>query len=116
MRMARVGRSSLIGCFVPELASSIRSTAVSPKPKFLSLLDELLEAFDGIVPLLRSSLEIPPCLDQGVWSNDVPTFSSDTFTRDDTSSFQNSQVLAHTLPGEADTLRKLDDRLRTAVA
>ena len=89
---------------------------VSPNPKFLSLLDELPEAFDGIVPLSRRSLKILPCLNQGVWSDDVPTFSSDTFTRDDTGLFQNSQVLAHTLPGKTGILRKLDDRLRVAVA
>ena len=81
-----------------------------------SLLDELPEAFNGIVPLLRRPLKILPCLEQGVGSNDEPTFSSDTFTRDDSGLFQNSQVLAHTLPTEAGALGKLDDRLWATVA
>jgi hypothetical protein len=79
-------------------------------------LDELPEAFDGIVPLLRCPLKILPCLEQGVGSNDKPTFSSDPFARDDSGLFQNSQVLAHTLPTEASALRKLDDRPGVAVA
>lgn len=82
----------------------------------MSLLDELPEAFNGIVPLLRRPLEVLPCLEQGVGSNDEPTFSSDTFARYDLRLFQNSQVLAHTLPTEASAVGELHDRLGAAIA